>query len=144
MGSPFDLFAPPVAGFCFWSNEMTINKSAVFAVFTDADNLSATFTDRLLTLGLGDRATARPFAMEWAAAKYGVKIIKGQRGNTLPRDSAAERAVNRVLSVIFPSADMPKAKTKKPTANKVDPVKAMVTSYTKLTAAEKRRFLASI
>ena len=121
---------------------MTINKTAVFAVFTDADNLSATFTDRLLTLGLGDRATARPFAMEWAAAKYGVKIIKGQRGNTLPRDSAAERAMNRVLSICFPSADMPKSG--KATANKVDPVKAMVTSYTKLTAAEKRRFLASI
>jgi hypothetical protein len=123
---------------------MSINKTAVFAVFTDADNLSATFTDRLLTLGLGDRATARPFAMEWAAAKYGVKIVEGQRGNTLPRDSAAERAMNRVLSICFPSVDMTKPTTKKPTANKVDPVKSLVTRYTKLSAAEKRRFLASI
>ena len=122
---------------------MTINRTAVFAVFNAADE-DVSLADRLLTLGIGDRATARPLAVEWAAAKYKTKIVKGQRGDTLPRDSAAERAMNRVLSVIFPSADMPKAKTKKPTANKVDPVKAMVTSYTKLTAAEKRRFLASI
>jgi hypothetical protein len=122
---------------------MTINKTAVFAVFNAADE-DVSLADRLLTLGIGDRATARPLAVEWAAAKYKAKIIKGQRGDTLPRDSAAERAANRVLSVIFPSVDMPKAKPSKATANKVDPVKAMVTRYTKLTAAEKRRFLASI
>ena len=122
---------------------MTINKSAVFAVF-NAANEDVSFADRLLTLGIGDRATARPLAIEWASAKYKTPIIKGQRGDTLPHGSAALQAVVRVLSVIFPSVDMPKAKTKKPTANKVDPVKAMVTRYTKLTAAEKRRFLASI
>ena len=122
---------------------MSINKTAVFAVF-NAANEDVGFADRLLTLGIGDRATARPLAIEWASAKYKTAIIKGQRGDTLPRDSAAERAVNRVLSVIFPSVDMPKPTTKKPTANKVDPVKSLVTRYTKLSAAEKRRFLASI
>jgi hypothetical protein len=122
---------------------MTINKTAVFAVFNAADE-DVSLADRLLTLGIGDRATARPLAIEWAAAKYKAKIIKGQRGDTLPQNSAAIQAVSRVLSVIFPSADMPQAKPSKPTANKVDPVKSLVTRYTKLTAAEKRRFLASI
>lgn len=120
---------------------MSINKSAVFAVFNAADE-DVSLADRLLTLGIGDRATARPLAIEWAAAKYKAKIIKGQRGDTLPQDSAAIKAVSRVLSVIFPSVDMPT--TKKATANKVDPVKSLVTRYTKLSAAEKRRFLASI
>jgi hypothetical protein len=122
---------------------MTINKSAVFAVFNAADE-DVSLADRLLTLGIGDRATARPLAVEWAAAKYKAKIIKGQRGDTLPQNSSALQAVTRVLSVIFPSVDMPQAKPSKTTANKVDPVKSLVTRYTKLTAAEKRRFLASI
>ena len=122
---------------------MSINKSAVFAVFNAADD-DVSLADRLLTLGIGDRATARPLAIEWAAAKYKTPIIKGQRGDTLPQNSKAIQAVTRVLSVIFPSVDMPKPTTKKPTANKVDPVKSLVTRYTKLSAAEKRRFLASI
>jgi hypothetical protein len=122
---------------------MTINKSAVFAVFNAADE-DVSLADRLLTLGIGDRATARPLAVEWAAAKYKAKIIKGQRGDTLPQNSSALQAVTRVLSVIFPSVDMPQAKPSKATANKVDPVKSLVTRYTKLNAAEKRRFLASI
>jgi hypothetical protein len=122
---------------------MTINKSAVFAVFNAADE-DVSLADRLLTLGIGDRATARPLAVEWAAAKYKTKAIEGQRGLTLPHGSTALQAVQRVLSAIFPSVDMPQTKPSKATANKVDPVKAMVTRYAKLTAAEKRRFLAAI
>ena len=79
--------------------------------------------------------------MEWAAKKHGVAIKQGQRGATLPRDSAAERAMNRVLQVCFPSADLKSAKR---TANKVDAVDALLKKYQALTASEKRRFLKSI
>lgn len=120
----------------------TINTTAIFAVFTDADNQSASFADRLLTLGIASRKDARPFAMQWAAKKYGVPIVKGLQGDKLPRDSAAEKAMNRVLALCFPSVDLPRAN--KSANNKTDAVKSLVTRYTKLTPAEKRRFLASI
>lgn len=124
---------------------MTFDKQAVFAVFTDADNSSASFADRLLALGVGDRATARPLAMEWAAKKHKETIKQGQRGLTFAkRDSAAERAMNRVLQLCFPSADKPKAKAKRAANNKTDAVAKLLKSYNALTGAEKRRFLASI
>ena len=119
----------------------SFNRVAVFAVFNDADKSSASFAERLLALGIGSRADARPLAMEWAAKKHGVAIKQGQRGDTLPRDSAAERAMNRVLQVCFPSADL---KSGKRTANKVDAVDALLKKYQALTASEKRRFLKSI
>lgn len=119
-----------------------INKTAIFAVFNDADNSSVSFADRLLALGIGDRATAKPLAMEWAANKYKAKITQGQRGDKLPTNSAAERAMYRVLDVCFPKADAPKAK---PGASKqTDPVAKLLAAYNKLTAAEKRSFLRRI
>jgi hypothetical protein len=119
----------------------TINTKAINAVFTDADNKSANFTERLLKLGIASRAMAKPFAMKWAAGKYGVAIEQGTRGDKLPRDSAAEKAMNRVLQVCFPSADLP---SKAATVNKADPVAALVKKFGTLSKAEQRRFLASI
>lgn len=119
----------------------SINKTAIFAVFTDADNQSASFAERLMALGIATRTDAKPFAMEWAAAKYRVKIEQGQRGAKLPRDSAAEKAMNRVLSLCFPAVDMPKAKAK---SSSTDPVAKLLSAYAKLTPAEKRSFLRRI
>jgi len=121
----------------------SFNRVAVFAVFNDADKSSASFAERLLTLGIASRADARPLAMEWASKKYNVAIKQGQRGMTfVKRDTDAEKAMNRVLSVCFPSADL--AKSGKATANKVDAVAKLLKAYTALTAVEKRRFLKSI
>ena len=117
----------------------SFNRSAVFAVFNDADNESASFAVRLMELGIASRAEAKPFAMEWAAKKHGETIKQGQRGATFAkRDSAAERAMNRVLQVCYPSADKPKSP--KATANKVDPVSALFKKWQALSASEKRRF----
>jgi hypothetical protein len=77
--------------------QFTFNKAAVFAVFNDADNSSASFADRLLSLGIASRVDAKPLAMEWALAHAqskkldaGVKLVKGQRGLTFSkRDTAA-------------------------------------------------------
>lgn len=119
----------------------SINTKAVNAVFNAADAAPANLASKLFDLGIFTRNEARPHAVRWAAEKYNAKVIKGQRGDTLPQGSAAIQAVTRVLSVIFPSVDIA---TPKPSVNKVDPVKSLVTRYGKLTAAEKRRFLASI
>lgn len=129
---------------------MAFNKQAVFAVFKDADNQSASFAERLIALGVADRATARPLAMEWALGRAqskkldaGVKLIKGQRGLTFSkRDTAAERMMNRVLGLCFPAVDLPKAKTQ--SSNKTDPVESLLKKFASLTAAEKRRFKAAI
>ncbi len=111
-------------------------------VFDLADNASASFAEYMLALGLPDRTTGKPFAMRWAAKKYAAKIEQGQRGDKLPRDSAAERAMNRVLAQCFPAADQPKAK---PSASKqTDPVAKLLSAYAKLTPAEKRSFLRRI
>jgi len=121
----------------------SFNRVAVFAVFNDADNESASFAEQLLALGIGSRADARPLAMEWASKKYNVAIKEGQRGMTfVKRDTDAEKAMNRVLQVCYPSADKPKSG--KQTANKVDAVDAVLKKYQALTASEKRRFLKSI
>ena len=121
----------------------SFNRVAVFAVFNDADNSSASLAERLLALGIASRADARPLAMEWASKKYGVAIKDGQRGMTfVKRDTDAERAMNRVLQVCFPSADL--KKSGKRTANKVDAVDALLKKYQALSASEKRRFLKSI
>jgi hypothetical protein len=119
----------------------TINTKAINAVFTDADNKSASFTERLLKLGIASRADAKPFAMKWAAEKYNVAIEQGARGDKLPRDSAAEKAMNRVLGICFPSVDTAKPSN---TVNKADPVAALVKKFATLSKAEQRRFLASI
>ena len=116
----------------------SFNRVAVFAVFNDADKSSASFAERLMALGIASRADARPLAMEWAAKKHGVAIKQGQRGATLPRDSAAEKAMNRVLQVCYPSADL--KKSGKRTANKVDPVATLFKKWEALSASEKRRF----
>ena len=124
----------------------SFNRVAVFAVFDLADKSSASFAERLMSLGIASRAEARPHAVEWASKKYSNEPIKqGQSGLTfVKRDTNAERACDRVLEVCYPKADAPKPKTAKATANKVDAVAKVVKAYTALTAVEKRRFLKAI
>lgn len=71
------------------------------AIFELADAASTSFAVQLAGLGLDSRALAKPFAMRWAAKKYHAKIESGQRGDKLPRDSAADKAMHRVLNVCF-------------------------------------------
>ena len=123
----------------------SFNRVAVYAVFNDADDESASFAVRLMELGIGSRSDARPLAMDWASEKYEAKLKDGQRGVTfVKRNTDAERAMNRVLQVCYPSADTAKPKTPKATANKTDAVAKLLKAYTALTAVEKRRFLKSI
>jgi len=123
---------------------MNQNKVAVFKVFSDADNSSANFTERLLELGIASRKEAKPLCMEWASVKYKEPTRMGNQGLTFKRRSTnAERAMNRVLDVCYPKADAPKP-AKPKTSKKTDPVAKLVKSYQGLTAAQKRRFLASV
>ena len=116
-------------------------KASAFAVFNKADNSSVEFLSQLLPLGIASRTDAKPLVIEWASKKYNCKPYAGQRGMTFKQGSTARMAMNRVLDRIFGGETKP---TEPKASNKVDPVKALVTRFGKLTAAEKRRFLASV
>jgi hypothetical protein len=101
------------------------NNKAVFAIFTDADKSALSFAERLMAEGIGDRATARPYAVAWAAAKHGIETK--ERGLTfVDKDKrkfeAAQQSAKRVLEICFPTADAPVADDSKKTKTKVDPV----------------------
>ena len=120
-------------------------KQQVFAIFTEADNDTLSFAESLLALGVGDRSTARPLALEWASAKFNVRIVDGQRGKALDSKvkgyEAAKSAARRVIDVCFPQADMGEVQFKR---NETDPVERLVKMYAKLTGAQKRSFKAAI
>jgi hypothetical protein len=121
-------------------------KSAVFAIFTDADGSSASFADRLLTLGVGDRATARPLAMEWASKKYDAALKESNKGGMtfVERNTDAERAMYRVLAVCFPSADIKPVKAKAAGRAQQDAVEKLLAAFAKLDAGQKRSFKAKL
>lgn len=120
----------------------TFRNAAVAAVFNDALDADVSFASRLLAQGIGDRETARPFALVWAADKYRVKVKEGQRGLTLDCDKthAAQRAVYRVLDVCFPKQPKPAAKSN----SQKDVVEKLMTQINKLSAAERRRLIAAL
>ncbi len=116
-------------------------QAAASAVFELADNTSASLAAKLMTLGFDTRSAAKPYAMKWASVKYKAKVESGQRGDKLPRDSAAEKAMNRVLSVCFPGADNPFRNAGNSDA---DPVAKLIKAYGKLDGAQKRSFKAQL
>lgn len=115
------------------------------AIFEQAEQVSVNLAEQLLLLGIGNKAEARPYALAWAAAKYGVKVRAGQRGDGFDRSTrqgeAAHKAVQRVLNFIYPPSDIPSSNK---VAKQVDEVARLIKKFEGLTAAQKRRFLAGI
>ena len=122
-------------------------NAAVFAIFTDADNSSLSFAERLLAEGIGDRATARPYAVAWAAKKHGIAVKEGQRGLTFDSKDkkaieAAQKSVTRVLEVCFPSVDAPSAGSKTAAKPKTDAVQREAQRILKnFTPAQRRKLI---
>ncbi len=123
----------------------SFNKSAAFALFNRIDDASLSFAEQALALGFASASELRPVALEWASQKFGVALREGQRGLTLDdrakQYEAARKAVQRVVAACFPAVDRP---AKASAAQAVDPVKKLASAYAKLTAAQKRRFLAML
>jgi hypothetical protein len=117
----------------------SINITKVNAVFAKADNSQADFATQLFNLGIFSRKDAQPYAARYVADKYKVKVIEGQRGLTLQKDTDAYKAMMRILGNCFETVKTPSTSSKK-----TDVVKSLLTRYGNLSAAEKRRFLASI
>jgi len=112
-----------------------------------ADIESATLLDTLLSNGVGTRKDAVPYVVFYVTQlpKVTRKPYKGQRGWTFGRGTAEQRRTDRILDNIFVDVNKDTPKRKKPNTNsKSDKVARLVTSFNKLTAAEKRRFLASV
>ena len=106
-----------------------------------ADNLSVSIAEKLLPLGIADKATARPFVTYFVAEATNTMAYQGQRGMTFGYGTNEERRVTRILSKMFDDTAAPKPAGNN---NNTDPVKALVKKFGGLTAAQKRRFLASI
>jgi len=106
------------------------------------DNLSVSILEKLLPLGISDKTTARPFVVYYVAEKTNTMPYEGQRGITFGYGTNEERRVTRILSKMFDDTAAPKPKAN--AVNKTDPVAKLVKGYGELTAAQKRRFLASI
>ena len=90
------------------------NVKAIHAVFDAAFGNAADLASVLFSEGIGDRVTAKPYALEWAAAKYGVRPVRGQRGMMLARGTPACNAANYVLGVCFPTESSKKSGSDKP------------------------------
>ena len=124
----------------------TFNNDAVNATF-DAIMLDVSYTEQLFAQGIGDKATARPFALTWASAKYSIKLVEGQRGLSLDKAAknyeTARKAVQRVLDVCFPAMELSSAAAPKE-SNQADPVAKLLKSFEKLTAAQRKKFLAAV
>ena len=109
-----------------------------------ADISSASLLDTLLVNGVGTRKDAVPYVVFYVTQlpKVTRKPYEGQRGWTFGRGTAEQRRTDRILDNIFVDVE---ADAKKPnTSKKKDKVARLVTGFGKLTAAEKRRFLAAI
>jgi len=109
-----------------------------------ADIESASLLGALLSNGVGTRKDALPYVVFYVTQLPNVtrKPYEGQRGWTFGRGTAEQRRTDRILANIFVDVE---ADAKKPkTSKKKDKVARLVSAYEAMTAAEKRRFLASI
>jgi hypothetical protein len=109
-----------------------------------ADIESASLLDTLLSNGVGTRKDAVPYVVFYVTQlpKVTRKPYEGQRGWTFGRGTAEQKRTDRILDNIFVDVN---ADAKKPKASKkTDKVAKLVSAYEAMTAAEKRRFLASI
>ena len=106
-----------------------------------ADSVSVTLASKLLALGIGDKATARPFVVYYIAeVRKGAMALayEGQRGITFGNGNKYERQVTRILSKIFDDTQA-EAPAKKGNTQ-ADKVAKLFAQWQSLSASEKRRF----
>ena len=115
-------------------------RNQAYLIFNAVNDTSCDFAEKLLGLGV-DRVIGRVLAMEWASEKYKARLVTGQRGLMLPRNSAAEQAFYRVVAFVWPAVS---ATAKKAKRGQTDPVAALLKRYAKLTAGQKRSFKAGL
>ena len=128
----------------------TLAKGAA-KVFDDAVDAKVQFAERLLALGIGSAAEARPYAIVWAGKKYDVAVHESQRqipgSNGLcltldkdaPKFEAAKKMVTRVLQAIYGGENEGKKE-----ASKTDVVERLIASFMKLAADDKARAIKGI
>lgn len=123
---------------------MSINKDSVFAAFNAFANQRVELIQSLKVAGVTTVEEARPYAIEWACAKTGAAFTVKANGAiklvSSHRKYESAKTVVRDLMLMIQGTTRRKATTR----GKTDPVQLLLTKFESLTAAEKRRFLASI
>jgi hypothetical protein len=105
-----------------------------------ADTMSVTLAEKLIKVGIADKATARPFVVYYLAeVRKGAMALayEGQRGITFGNGNKYERQVTRILSKIF---DDIQAESKPSKNHKTDVVGKLFKQWQALSAGDKRRF----
>ena len=135
----------------------SINTTDAFAALDKyagaMDSARGALVKALGKAGITTLEEARPVAMQWVSARTKCRIVSGSGkatgrmvlDATHPKYEAAKKSLQRVMEAFAPKAPKAsKAKSGKPTANKTDAVKVLLTRYQALSRAEKARFLAAI
>lgn len=151
MGIPVGLLPRQLRGFSFGELSMKLatyinprTYRAIVPTLKLADIESASLLDTLLSNGVGTRKDAVPYVVFYVTQLPTVtrKPYEGQRGWTFGRGTAEQKRTDRILDNIFVDVN---ADAKKPKASKkTDKVAQLKSSFDKLTAAERRRFLLSL
>lgn len=129
----------------------SINTTAAFVALDKfagtMDGARVTLVKALGKAGITTLEEARPVAMQWVAARTKCPMVSGSGKATgrmvLNKNHANYEAAKKSLQRVM-EAFAPKVKTGKPTANKADAVKVLLTRYQALSRVEKARFLAAI
>ena len=123
----------------------TFNNAAVNETF-DAIINDTTYTEQLLDQGIGDIFVARVAGnIEntdiLGSIEFATKVSLDQSAKNY---EAARKAVQRVLDVCFPAMETASKAAAPKESNQADPVAKLLKSFEKLTAAQRKKFLAAV
>lgn len=88
-----------------------VNKAVLFTAFDAFDNAAINVAEACLSQGIDTWALARPFAYEWAAARFTLTLKSGQRGMTFAESQDETNTARSAMSRLAKCFDTtPKAK----------------------------------
>jgi hypothetical protein len=119
--------------------EITMNQinKALFPVLTKFNDGAAGVYEAFGREGISTWGAAQPTVLAWAATRYNVRVVTGQRGSTLKgADFEAAKSAVRRIRECFESTGVKKS------SKASDPALVEIKRLEKLTAAQRRRVFA--
>jgi hypothetical protein len=114
----------------------------LYPVFDRYQSAGSAVFEECAKAGLDTWELARPTATHWAAARFKLTVVEGQRGLTFregqKETSAARQAMHRIAKC-FETEAVKSRKTGRKTGHKTDPVERLIKRLQKLDGNQKRR-----